>query len=205
MRKKLLCLLLYCLFLPCSVYATETIENTFTEIQTALDHADLPRFERYVDIESLAKQGTDTFLTLLTKNGLNPNLPPVIAVLALSLATNPDNAPTLKSTIAHQASQFIRNGVSSGHFGGRKTTSDVPPIFAEASKGRKILSIAGKALAVKGKNALDVPVHIKDEGNGHTYSVKLRLEKGKVWRVTEIADLPSLADRIWKEATQYHE
>lgn len=200
---------------PGFLAAAETPEFAVTEIQTALDQGDLPRFERRADVDALCGQGAAIFIDMLRKAGEkeSASLPPVLALLG-SAAQKPETAVTLRAMLAGEAAAFVRDGVESGRFGGKtdgKTAGNgrgmLAPLFADVSTGRKSLRVTGKAVPAKGAKggaaqAVELPVAVKDKGNGREYPVRLRLEKTEgLWKVTRIADLPEIAGTLWKEAT----
>lgn len=201
--------------------AGERPEAAVAAIQTALEQADLAAFEQRVDVDALIAEGSAVFMDKLLKAGGEGALPPVLSLLATAAGT-PQGASALRGMLADEAAAFVRDGVASGRFGGKEASSAgrarglLAPLFAEASTGRKSLRVAGRALSVAGAgDAVEVPVAIRDEGNGREYRVRLRLEQrspersagasaapaaSTFWKVTRIADLPAIADRIWNEA-----
>ncbi len=213
----LLCCLLFCLpvLAPWPVHVAaasgESPEEAVMDIQKALDQADLNLFERRVDVDGLAAQGSDIFVSMLAERG-STNLPPVVSLL-VNTVNNPEAAVLIRQILAGEAAAFVRDGVASGRFGGRSDDSGPPsrgllsPLFTGVSTDRKILSVTGRARRVATEDntgrAVELPVRIRDEGSKKSYGLRLRLERGSDiaagWKVVRIADLPEIANQIWKE------
>lgn len=186
-------------------------EEAVMDIQKAIDRADLNLFEQRVDVEALAAQGSDMFVSMLAERG-SAGLPPVVALLA-NTARSPDAAFLIRQMLANEAAAFVRDGVASGRFGGRRGDPRQPsrgllsPLFADVSTARKVLSVAGKARRIDEQDntghAVELPVRVRDDGSRKSYGLRLRLERDSTaaegWKVVRIADLPEIADRIWKE------
>lgn len=212
-----LALCLYLAVAPLALAAGERPEGAVAAIQTALDQADLAAFEQRVAVDALIDEGCAVFMDRLLRAGKNGDLPPVLALLATAAGT-PQGALAMRGILADEAAAFVRDGVASGRFGGRTGRSAgrarglLAPLFAEVSTGRKSLRVAGRALPVTtAGDVVELPVSIRDEGNGRAYRLRLRLEQwpperpagagaAGFWKVTRIADLPAIADRLWNEA-----
>lgn len=200
--------------------AGERPEAAVAAIQTALDQADLAAFEQRVDMNALIDEGCAVFMSKLSTAGATGDLPPVLALLATAAGT-PQGAAAMRGLLANEAAAFVRDGVASGRFGGGEARSAgtsrglLAPLFAEASTGRKSLRAVGRAVPVTAAgDAVELPVSIRDAGNGREYRLRLRLEQAlpeasagatgsagsPFWKVTRIADLPAIANRIWNEA-----
>lgn len=213
-----------CLASSLAFAAGERPEAAVTAIQTALDQADLAAFERRVDMDALIGEGCAVFMSKLSTAGATGDLPPVLALLA-SAAGTPQGAAAMRGLLAGETAAFVRDGVASGRFGGGKARSAersrglLAPLFAEASTGRKSLRAVGRAVPVTAAgDVVELPVAIRDAGNGREYRLRLRLEQAlpegsagasakaagsagsPFWKVTRIADLPAIADRLWDEA-----
>ena len=220
------CLCLVAAFTPLALAApverAERPETAVAAIQTALDQADLALFEQRVDVDALIDEGSAVFMSKLLKAGETGELPPALALLATAAGT-PQGALAMRGMLAGEAAAFVRDGVASGRFGGGKAGKGsagksrglLAPLFANASTGRKHLRAVGRALPVTSAgDVVELPVAIRDEGNGREYRLRLRLEQysdspagasptttvSPYWKVTGIADLPAIADQIWEEA-----
>lgn len=186
--------------------AGDSPENALKEIQISLDQANLTQFEQRVDVEGLATQGAQVFLKLLTASTQKQMQQPLLAMLA-GFASTPENKASLQNLLVSEASNFVRDGVSSGMFGGHpnatanKKSGLLAPLFADASTGKKSIQADGKSVFNKNQNIAEIPVRIHDAGNDQTYRMRLRLEKNSnnLWKVTQIADIDQIAKRIWKE------
>lgn len=193
---------------PVSAFAaSQTPEAVLTEIQRAIDQADLPAFERYVDVDALLDQSTSALIASLQKAGKvdTSGLPPMLSLMVASVQ-DPSMAKQIKSLLVQETGTFARSGIESGFFAGKPKADARPkgllaPLFEDVSTGRKELRPRGASR--KSKDAAVLPVTIHDYGNGRDYKVDLGMvPAGKSWKVNRIANMDKLVSRLQKEAAE---
>lgn len=192
----LLCVSL--LSFPCRA---QTPEEAVSAVQTALDTADLSLFEQHVDIEALVDNGVSLFLERLAGGESAAVLPPALQLLATAL-NNPNMRSSLQQILQREVCRFIREGVSSGRFGGRTDTGTAAGIrgtlLASLSQGRKEISHIGTARPDGSGKCISF--RVTDYGNGESYPVTAHLEYQMDWFISRINNMPVLLDRLMREA-----
>lgn len=192
---------------PVSASASpQTPEAVLTEIQRAIDEADLPSFERYVDVDALLDQSASALIASLQRAGKvnTSGLPPMLALMVASVQ-DPSMAKQIKNLLVRETGTFARSGIESGFFAGKPAAAKpkglLAPLFGDVSTGRKELKPRGASR--KSKNAAVLPVTIHDYGNGRDYKVDLgMIPNGKSWKVNRIANMDTLLARLQKEAAE---
>ena len=183
--------------------AADPLASSLSEIQTAVDTGDLPLFERRVDLPALLDQASTRFVAALS--GKAEQLPPALALMAAT-ANSPESRKALAALLAKELGDFVRYGVSSGHFAGKAATASPPgliaPLLREASLGRKELSLVGTS-APDPKGGRRAQLKIRDHGNDRVYRVDVRfVQQYGGWKAVEIRNLPALMEKIQREAAE---
>ena len=175
--------------------------RALAQLGESIDRADLAAFERQVDLDAILDQALTLVMQALAKPENAAQMPPLLA-LVFSQSSG-DGGAAVRQLLKGEAQAFIRHGVASGAFAGRKPTSApsglLAPLFADASLGRKEIRQAGTARR-DGKDWL-LPFVIHDGGNGNDYPVLGRFsQSGDGFRLTAIENLGELLERISRES-----
>ena len=175
----------------------QTPETTLRNVQTALDNSDVELFERSVDLDALISQAVDTFLKEAATPAGRAALPPVPAMLLSSIADN-------------EMRQFVRYGIRSGAFAGRKpkdppsalfSGSALAPLFGDVSLGRKELRDISRPIP-DGRD-MRIAFTVLDHGNGNVYPVIARLSPTDTdWRIVAVTNMRALVDQILQETSK---
>ncbi|WP_300686878.1 hypothetical protein [uncultured Bilophila sp.] len=186
--------------------APQTPEAVLTQIQRSIDEADLPSFERHVDVDALLDQSASALIASLQRAGKvnTSGLPPMLALMVASVQ-DPSMAKQIKNLLVQETGTFVRSGIESGFFAGKPAAAKpkglLAPLFGDVSTGRKELKPRGASR--KSKNAAVLPVTIHDYGNGRDYKGDLgMISNGKSWKVNRIANMDTLLARLQKEAAE---
>lgn len=191
---------------PC-VAARQAPEAVLAEIQRSVDAADLPAFERYVDVDALLDQSSSALIASLQQAGKvdTSGLPPMLSLMVASVQ-DPTMAKQIKSLLVQETGTFARSGIESGFFAGKPKADAKPkgllaPLFGDVSTGRKELRARGASRKVNGSVVLPATIH--DFGNGRDYKVDLGMvPSGQSWKVNSIANMDKLVSRLQKEAAE---
>ena len=186
--------------------APQTPEAVLTQIQRSIDEADLPSFERHVDVDALLDQSASALIASLQRAGKvnTSGLPPMLSLMVASVQ-DPSMAKQIKNLLVQETGTFVRSGIESGFFAGKPAAAKpkglLAPLFGDVSTWRKELKPRGASR--KSKNAAVLPVTIHDYGNGRDYKVDLgMISNGKSWKVNRIANMDTLLARLQKEAAE---
>lgn len=169
----------------------------------AVSASDLPSFERLVDMDAILEQALDDFIRRARRPETAANLPPLLALL-LSQAAMKEGG--VRSLLLNETRAFVRNGVSSGAFAGRKPSGKaaqglLAPLFANASTGRKEVRRVGTPKA-DGTDWL-VPFAVHDGGNDETYDVVGRIAfAGGSPRLVRVENMEALLTRLADEGSR---
>ncbi len=182
-------------------------ETVLTAIQKAIDTQDMKAFERHVDMDSLLEQGASSVVNTLQQVGTidTSGLPPLLALMASSIR-QPEMARQVKMLLKSEVESFVRYGVTSGAFAGKKPSGSpdglIAPLMRDVSTGRKELKRSA-AVRKEASGSYVVPAVIHDYGNGRDYRVDLRVRAEQdVWKVQEIANMDRLLEKLRKEAAE---
>ena len=181
--------------------------NTVKEIQKAIDNSNLDAFLRRVDLDSLTYQATDMFLERLPsisdKLAAKNMLPPMLTLATSALKKGPESMEyqTARVFIATAAKQFVKDGVESGAFAGKKNTmgEGLPEgLFSGVSKGRKEIIYPRLESAKRDKSL--VGALFKDYGSGDVFPLLLETqETPDGWKVKRIENLEAIFDSLEKQ------
>ncbi len=204
----LLALVIGLCLLPLSAWA-QTPEAALRHVQAALDNSDVELFERHVDMDALIGQAVDTFLKEAATPAGRAALPPVLSMLLSSVADSGSDS-SARSLLHHEMRQFVRYGIRSGAFAGRKpkdppsalfSGSMLAPLFGDVSLGRKELRDISRAIPDGG--GMRIAFTVLDHGNGNVYPVIARLSSMDTgWRIVAITNMQALVDQILQEASR---
>lgn len=192
---------------PNASAASQTPEAVLTEIQRAIDEADLAAFERRVDVDALLDQSASALISSLQKAGKvdTSGLPPMLSLMVASVQ-DPTMAKQIKNLLVQETGTFARSGIESGFFAGKPKANAKPqgllaPLFGDVSTGRKELRPRGASR--KSTGGVTLPVTIHDYGNGRDYKVDLGMvPAGSSWKVNRIVNMDKLVSRLQKEAAE---
>lgn len=181
--------------------------NTVKEIQKAIDNSNLDAFMRRVDLDSLTYQATDMFLQRLPdisdKMSEKGMLPPMLILATSALKKGPDSLEyqTARVFIATAAKQFVKDGVESGAFAGKKNIQEngLPEsLFAGVSKGRK--EVIYPRLESEKRDKSLVGAMFKDYGSGDVFLLLLEArETPDGWKIKRIENLEEIFKSLEKQ------
>lgn len=187
----------------------QTPEAVLRNVQTALDNSDVALFERFVDLDALISQAVDTFLEEAATPAGRAALPPVAAMLLSSIADSESDS-SARALLRHEMRQFVRYGIRSGAFAGRKSQappsalfsgSVSAPLFGDVSLGRKELRDIRRA--VPDGRDMRIAFTVLDHGNGNVYPVMARLSPMDTdWRIVAVTNMRTLVHQILQEASR---
>ena len=187
----------------------QTPETTLRNVQTALDNSDVELFERSVDLDALISQAVDTFLKEAATPAGRAALPPVPAMLLSSIADSESDS-SARALLHHEMRQFVRYGIRSGAFAGRKpkdppsalfSGSALAPLFGDVSLGRKELRDISRPIP-DGRD-MRIAFTVLDHGNGNVYPVIARLSPTDTdWRIVAVTNMRALVDQILQETSK---
>ncbi len=180
--------------------------STIKDVQKAIDTADDVLFEASVDMDSLIGQCVDIFVEDAVKGNASYALPGFLTMALAAAGQSEQAQQMLTATLRSEVGAFVRYGVRSGTFAGKKVETTSPsgflaPLFADTSTGRKEIHSIGQPIAESG--AFYVPFMLKDYGNGNDYPVEvwLRQQEGS-WRVIGLRNVRTLVRIITEEKAQ---
>ena len=168
-------------------------------VRDAVDAADVHAFDKAVDTEKVLDHAVGVVAEASSRGG--ENVPPVLSLMFSPLS----NMAAARQLLIRETAAFVRNGIASGAFAGKKV-ADAPaaqgmlaPLFADVSMGRK--QIIHVSPAIRGDDgAWLVAFDLLDGGNQQTYSLLGRVEKqGSRWRLTAIENMNELFRRLCAE------
>lgn len=168
-------------------------------VRGAIDNADIRAFDAAVDTEKVLDHAVGVVAAAASQGG--EKIPPVLSLMFSPLS----NVAAARQLLIRETAAFVRNGIASGAFAGKKV-ADAPtsqgmlaPLFADVSMGRK--QIVHVSPAIRGENgAWLVAFDILDGGNQQTYSLLGRVEKQEFrWRLTAIENMDELFRRLCDE------
>ena len=141
-------------------------------IQKSIDDADLPAFERLVNLDDILDEGLSVFVREMGREENSRRLPPMINLLVASLSGV--QGKLTRPPVIQEIGAFIRNGISSGAFAGKPAKQEeskglIASLFENASMGRKEIILIQPEKAVQGGAEAGFFVH--DYGNGNDYPV----------------------------------
>lgn len=165
----------------------------------AVDAADVKAFEAAVDVDLVLERAVAVVAEVSARGG--EQTPPVLALMFSPLS----DAPAARRLLAREAGAFVRNGIASGAFAGRRK-ADAPaaqgvlaPLFADVSMGRKQITRVSSPVRSDG-GAWLVAFDLFDGGNQETYSVLGRVERqGTRLRLTAVENMKDIFRRLCKE------
>lgn len=199
------CVMVFCVLPTASLSATLTPEQTVAAVQGALDTANEARLDELMDVNAIVAQGVDIFLTRARTPEGQAALSPLLAMTLSSLESSPQGRLMTQGLLQKTTEEFIRFGVRSGAFGGKK--GDAPQgkdmwsaLFDGASLGRKEIQRIGKA--VPEGEGVYVPCIVFDHGSQQTYIVQAALRKNPagVWRIVGIRNMNDVMDQVSAES-----
>lgn len=168
-------------------------------VRNAIDAADVRAFDRAVDTEKVLDHAVGVVAKASAQGG--ENVPPVLSLMFSPLS----NVAAARQLLVRETAAFVRNGIASGAFAGKKV-ADAPaaqgmlaPLFADVSMGRK--QIIQVSSAIRGDDgAWLVPFDLLDGGNQQTYHLLGRVEKqASRWRLIAIDNMDELFRRLCDE------
>lgn len=194
-------LLLCCMTWPRPAMAADDPRQCIVAAGKAVDAADVNAFERQVDVNAVLTQALDIFVRRAQDPETAKELPPMVALLFTQAAAKDGS---VRGVLLSETMAFVRNGIASGAFAGRKPTGAsaqglLAPLFADASTGRKEIRSVGQARQ-DGEGWL-VPFVVHDGGNGESYDVTGRVTRvdGQM-RLTSVANMEPLLRRVAAES-----
>ncbi len=205
--KYLITFLLLSLFIaPLDVYAEQSGPiQTIKNIQHALDTGDVTLFDASIDMESLLGQCVDVLIADSNIEG-QQTIPPVLALILSTANLNDDARNALRSAIIAEVGAFIRYGVSSGAYAGKKIKSPPPDgilasFLSQSSMGRKEIVRIGQV--TKENDAIYVNFVVKDYGNDRYYPVEAWLRQdSEQWKVIGLRNIRTLIRMVQSETEQ---
>lgn len=181
--------------------------ETVKDIQRAIDGSNVDAFLRRVDLEAVISQASDIFLKRLPavsdKMAEKQMLPPMLVLASSAVNKGPASMEyqTAKMFISAAAKQFVKDGIESGAFAGKKSANRqglTDELFAAVSKGRKELAYPKLESEKRGVNT--VGVMFKDHGTGDVFPLLLEMHSGAdVWKVKKITNLEEVFKTLEKQ------
>lgn len=203
-RKGIICALLLFVAIfaqPGGAHAAADPRQCVLQAGSAVEKADVAAFERLVDVDGILEQALNLFVRRAQDPEAAKDLPPMVALLFTQAASKEGN---VRSLLLSETRAFVRNGISSGAFAGRKPSGNaaqglLAPLFADASTGRKEIRNVGQAR--RDGDGWLVPFVVHDGGNGESYDVTGRVtsDNGEM-RLTSVANMESLLRRVAAES-----
>lgn len=175
--QRLLPLLLCTLFClpPQAASAADSPQACLESIAQAITEGDMTAFERRVDVDGILEAVVEKLFVEARRPENAGKLPPMLNLM-FSGAALADGGGRVRKMLRGEARAFVRNGIVSGAFAGRKPSQDyrseglIAPLFADASMGRKEIHDIGQARAREG-GGWTLPFRVFDAGNGNDYPV----------------------------------
>ena len=178
--------------------------SAVTAMRDSVNSADADRFESCFDISSIARHVFKELETMGNMPEYSSQMPPILAMMTeKKIFTNPVTSEVLLSEVR----SFVRYGVGSGAFAGKKTNNYkadgmLAPLFSLLSMGRKEITEIGAPVQTQEANKCIVPFAVIDHDNGHTYRVRAVVTANGQggWKITDIQNVRFLIHQILLEA-----
>lgn len=191
----------FCLVAADTAVASEASEARacILAVRDAIDTADVQAFDAAVDTEKVLERAVGVVAEAAARGG--ENVPPVLALMFSPLS----NVAAARQLLIRETAAFVRNGIASGAFAGKKVANVPPaqgmlaPLFADVSMGRKQITHVSPAIR-SDDGAWLVAFDLLDGGNQELYSLLGRVEYQKNrWRLTSIDNMEELFRRLCRE------
>jgi hypothetical protein len=164
--------LLLALTFPAAIRAGDDPTSCIRSINDAVRKADADALQRWADLDAILGDAVDIFIEAAGRPEAEAMLPPMVALLFNQAQRSEEGRRALKNLLVQQTKSFILHGVASGAFAGRPTpgkTDIAPPLFGEASIGRKQILDIGQAAAYA--DGWSIPFTVRDDGSERDYYV----------------------------------
>ncbi len=178
-----------------STFQASTPAEAVVALQKAIDTADQALFDRVVHMESLVGQCIDVLMEDAESQGQDL-MHPALAMILSTVKMSEQAYRALRATLIGEAASFVRYGVRSGAFAGKKVEAAEPTgllasVFADTSLGRK--EILRMNAPVSESDAVYISMLVKDHGNGNIYPVEAWLREEKTgWRIIGLRNVRTL-------------